>query len=97
MFNILVVNGKTMNVFYLRPCQSITDTLSICPLDWHAIANVFIYAERCNSNYIVYPFFISANLVGVNILLNVLTAFFVGVSDEFTYILFFGNNLTTLS
>ncbi len=46
--------------------------------DWHAIANVYLFADRCNSPYIVYPFFISANLLGVSILLNVLTAFFVG-------------------
>mmetsp|Transcript_2711 Transcript_2711/g.3257 ORF Transcript_2711/g.3257 Transcript_2711/m.3257 type:complete len:426 (+) Transcript_2711:194-1471(+) len=46
--------------------------------DWHAIANVYLFADRYNSPYIVYPFFISANLLGVSILLNVLTAFFVG-------------------
>lgn len=46
--------------------------------DWHEIANVYIFADRFSSPYIVYPFFISANLLGVSILLNVLTAFFVG-------------------
>lgn len=46
--------------------------------DWQSIANVYLYANRYNSPYIVYPFFISANLFGVSILLNVLTAFFVG-------------------
>jgi hypothetical protein len=45
--------------------------------DWHAIAEVFLYADRCSSPYIVYPFFIIGNLVGVSIMLNVLTAFFV--------------------
>ena len=45
--------------------------------DWHAIAEVFLYASRCASPYIVYPFFICGNLVGVSIMLNVLTAFFV--------------------
>lgn len=45
--------------------------------DWHAIAEVFLYATRCADALIVYPFFISANLIGVSIMLNVLTAFFV--------------------
>jgi len=45
--------------------------------DWHAIAKVFLFAERCSSPYIVYPFFIAGNLIGVSIMLNVLTAFFV--------------------
>lgn len=45
--------------------------------DWHAVANVFLFAERCSSPYIVFPFFICGNLVGVSIMLNVLTAFFV--------------------
>lgn len=45
--------------------------------DWHAIAEVFLYASRCSSPQIVYPFFVVGNLVGVNILLNVITAFFV--------------------
>lgn len=30
--------------------------------DWHAIANVFLYAERCSSPYIVFPFFIAGNV-----------------------------------
>lgn len=46
--------------------------------DWQAIANVYLHADRCYSPYIVYPFFILVNLVGVSILLNVLTAFFIG-------------------
>jgi len=46
--------------------------------DWNAIANVYLHADRCSSPYIVYFFFISANLVGVSIMMNVLTAFFVG-------------------
>lgn len=45
--------------------------------DWHAIAQVFQFANRCSSNFIVFPFFISANLFGVSVMLNVLTAFFV--------------------
>lgn len=46
--------------------------------DWHAIAMVFLYATRCSSAYIVYPFFVGANLICVSIMLNCLTAFFVG-------------------
>mmetsp|Transcript_37381 Transcript_37381/g.112007 ORF Transcript_37381/g.112007 Transcript_37381/m.112007 type:complete len:562 (-) Transcript_37381:253-1938(-) len=46
--------------------------------DWHAIAEVYLYAERCSDPKIVYSFFIGANLLSVSILLNVLTAFFVG-------------------
>jgi hypothetical protein len=46
--------------------------------DWHAIAKVFLYATKFSSPYIVYPFFIGANLVCVSIMLNCLTAFFVG-------------------
>lgn len=46
--------------------------------DWHEIATVYLFADRFNSPYIVYTFFMSANLLGVSILLNVLTAFFVG-------------------
>ena len=46
--------------------------------DWQTIASVYLFADRCSSPYIVYPFFISANLLGVSMLLNVLTAFFVG-------------------
>lgn len=45
--------------------------------DWHAIAEVFLYADRCSSPNIVYPFFILGNLIGVSILINVVTAFFV--------------------
>ena len=45
--------------------------------DWHAVAKVFLFAERCSSPYIVFPFFIVGNLLGVSIMLNVLTAFFV--------------------
>lgn len=45
--------------------------------DWYAIAEVFLFATRNSSVYIVYPYFIIANLVCVSIMLNVLTAFFV--------------------
>jgi hypothetical protein len=45
--------------------------------DWHAIADVFLYADRNSSKLIVYPFFVSAICISVFILLNVVTAFFV--------------------
>jgi two pore calcium channel protein len=45
--------------------------------DWHAIAEVFLYANRCSSPFVVYPFFIATILVAVCIILNVITAFFV--------------------
>ncbi len=46
--------------------------------DWQEIARVYLSADKMSSPYIVYPFFLIANLFGVNITLNVLTAFFVG-------------------
>lgn len=46
--------------------------------DWHAIAEVYLHANRCSHPLVVYPFFIGANLFSVSVLLNVLTAFFVG-------------------
>ena len=45
--------------------------------DWYAIADVFLSASCNSSRYIVYLFFIMANLICVSIMLNVLTAFFV--------------------
>jgi len=45
--------------------------------DWHSIAKVFLFADRFSNPWIVYPFFILGNLIGVSIMLNVLTAFFV--------------------
>lgn len=45
--------------------------------DWHAIAQVYLYADRNSSKLIVYPFFVSAICISVFILLNVITAFFV--------------------
>lgn len=46
--------------------------------DWQAIAQVYLFATRNSSPYLVYPFFVIANLLSVSILLNCLTAFFVG-------------------
>lgn len=45
--------------------------------DWHAIAEVFLYADRRSNPMIVYPFFVCGICSGVFIMLNVLTAFFV--------------------
>lgn len=45
--------------------------------DWYAIANVFLLANRNSAQFVVYLFFIIANLICVSIMLNVLTAFFV--------------------
>lgn len=45
--------------------------------DWHAIAEVYLYAEWNSHPLIVYPFFVSAICIGVFIMLNVITAFFV--------------------
>jgi hypothetical protein len=46
--------------------------------DWHAIADVYLHASKHSSPLVVYPFFVGANLVCVSIMLNCLTAFFVG-------------------
>ncbi|MGK3737331.1 MAG: hypothetical protein ACI8RD_001115 [Bacillariaceae sp.] len=45
--------------------------------DWHAIAAVFLYADRNSSAIIVHSFFIIAICLMVYIMVNVLTAFFV--------------------
>ncbi|KAG7368064.1 ion transport protein [Nitzschia inconspicua] len=45
--------------------------------DWHAIAEVYLYADRNSSPLIVYTFFIVTICITVFIMLNVITAFFV--------------------
>ena len=45
--------------------------------DWHAIAEVYLYADRNSHPLIVYTFFIGAISTTVFIMLNVITAFFV--------------------
>ena len=45
--------------------------------DWHAIAEVFSYADRNSSDLMVYSFFVSALCFMVFIMINVITAFFV--------------------
>ena len=46
--------------------------------DWHAISEVYTYASWNAQPYIVYPFFVAGNLISVSIMLNCVTAFFVG-------------------
>lgn len=53
--------------------------------DWHAIAKVFLFATRCSSPYIVYPFFVGGQIMGGCILLNVVTAFFVECKFSLSY------------
>lgn len=45
--------------------------------DWHAIAEVYLYADWNSNPLIVYPFFVVAICFTVFIMLNVITAFFV--------------------
>ena len=45
--------------------------------DWHAIAEVYLYADRNSHPLIVYTFFVGAISTTVFIMLNVITAFFV--------------------
>lgn len=41
--------------------------------DWHQIARVFLFADKCSEPYVVYPYFVSVVLVAVGIMLNVIT------------------------
>jgi len=45
--------------------------------DWHAIAEIYLYADRNSSDWIVYSFFISALCFMVFLMINVIIAFFV--------------------
>lgn len=45
--------------------------------DWHAVAEVYLYADRNSSEVMVYSFFVSAICFMVFIMINVITAFFV--------------------
>jgi hypothetical protein len=38
--------------------------------DWNAIAEIFLHEDRCSSPYIVMPFFVLGNLIGVSIMLK---------------------------
>ena len=79
---ILALNGKISTLYYLNNFNSYTSgVVTIFNIlvvnDWHAVAEVFMFADRCSSPMIVYPFFISVILIGVFIMVNVITAFFV--------------------
>lgn len=78
----LAQNDKITPLYYLNNFNSYSKGLVtmfniFVVNDWHAIAEVFLYADRCSSPMIVYPFFILSILCGVFIMLNVVTAFFV--------------------
>jgi len=45
--------------------------------DWHAISDVYLFADRNSSTMIIYPFFIGAIFLMVFIMVNVIIAFFV--------------------
>lgn len=75
-------NDDLLEYYYLLNFNSYIDGLvtvfNILVLnDWIEIAKVFLYADRCSSPAIVYGYFIVLVIVGVNVVLNVITAFFV--------------------
>jgi hypothetical protein len=63
--------------------------------DWHAIAEVYLYADRNRSPLMVYTYFISAICINVFILLNVVTAFFVECKYYIIFVVFQENLLLT--
>jgi two pore calcium channel protein len=78
----LAQNKSITPLYYLNNFNSYAEGLVtmfnvLVVNDWHAVAEVFLYADRCSSPYFVYPFFICAICTGVFIMLNVITAFFV--------------------
>jgi two pore calcium channel protein len=78
----MATNENITPLYYLNNFNSYTEGLVtmfnvLVVNDWHAIAEVFLYADRCSSPYLVYPFFIAGIFCGVFIMLNVITAFFV--------------------
>ena len=78
----LAQNANIAPLYYLNNFNSYTEGLVtmfnvLVVNDWHAIAQVFLYADRCSSPWFVYPFFICGICFGVFIMLNVITAFFV--------------------
>ncbi len=75
---ITAYNFEDYNNFNEYPSGLLTMFNIFVVNDWHEIATVYLHADRFNSPYVVYTFFMTANLLGVSILLNVLTAFFVG-------------------
>ena len=78
----LAKNENITPLYYLNNFNSYTEGLVtmfnvLVVNDWHAVAEVFLYANRCSSPYFVYPFFFCGICFGVFIMLNVITAFFV--------------------
>jgi hypothetical protein len=78
----LATNKNLTPLYYLNNFNSYAEGLVtifnvLVVNDWHAIAQVFLYADRCSSPYIVYPFFVATICCAVFIMLNVVTAFFV--------------------
>ena len=79
---VMAQNENITSLYYLNNFNSYTEGLItmfnvLVVNDWHEIAKVFLYADRCSSPYLVYPFFIAGICFGVFIMVNVITAFFV--------------------
>jgi hypothetical protein len=79
----LASNDTLTPLYYLNNFNSYTEGLvtmfNVAVVnDWHAIAEVFLYADHNSSPLIVYTFFVTAICMIVFITLNVITAFFVG-------------------
>jgi Ion transport protein len=78
IFNVMVVNdwhqiakyvgGEVRCEWYSNPDLSHPS---------FAVDSVFLYATRCSSPYIVYPFFVLVVIIAVCVMLNVIVAFFV--------------------
>jgi hypothetical protein len=79
---VLAGNSEITPLYYLNNFNSYAKGLVtmfniFVVNDWHAVAEVFLYADRLSHPMIVYPFFIGGICSGVFIMINVLTAFFV--------------------
>ena len=85
---VLSENDQITPLYYLNNFNSYPEGLVtifniLVVNDWQAVAKVFLYADRCSNPLIVYPYFIITILVGVFIMLNVITAFFVECKSKF--------------
>ena len=79
---VLRSNTILTPLYYLNNFNSYTEGLVtifnvLVVNDWHAIAEVFLYANKNSSPLLVYPFFVATLCCGVFIMVNVITAFFV--------------------
>lgn len=75
-------NEEIADLYYLNNFNSYTEGLVtifnvMVVNDWHEVANVFLFADRFSNRWIVYSFFVLVIIIGVSIMLNVITAFFV--------------------